>query len=182
MAKSLKTKIIFTALILFFTGTLLMAFMLNDQVKKRSLESVIDSSDAISSQMSYSVENFLAQYSKGIDALTDSDEIMDFTGPRGSLVSEAELTERLKSFLGVYSDAVAVYYALPSKHINIYPVSDLTGFDPTSRPWYEIAMAEPGKVQWSSPYIDEVNGNFMITASIAVEKNGTLMWLGLTSS
>ncbi|MFC5604687.1 methyl-accepting chemotaxis protein [Sporosarcina koreensis] len=175
MAKSLKTKIIFTALILFFAGISLMAFMLNGQVKKRSLESVIDSSDAISNQIGYSVENFLAQYSKGIDALTDSDEIMKFTGPRGSVVSEAELIQRLKSFLDVYSDAVAVYYAQPSKHINIYPVSDLTGFDPTSRPWYENATAEPGKVQWSSPYVDEVSGDFMITASIAIEKNGTLV-------
>ncbi|WP_224654236.1 hypothetical protein, partial [Escherichia coli] len=91
---------------------------LNGQVKKRSLESVIDSSAAISSQMGYSVENFLAQYSKGIDALTDSDEIMNFTGPGGSSVCEAELVQRLKNFLEVYSDAVAVYYALPSKHIN----------------------------------------------------------------
>ncbi|GEN82990.1 methyl-accepting chemotaxis protein McpC [Sporosarcina luteola] len=174
MAKSLKTKIIFAALILFFAGILLMAFMLNGQVKKRSLESVIDSSDAISNQMVYSLENFLAQYSKGIDALTDSDEIMNFTGPRGSLVSEPELVQRLEKFLDVYTDAVAVYYAQPSKQTVIYPVSDLSGFDPTSRPWYENATAEPGKVQWSSPYIDEVSGDFMITASIAVEKNGTL--------
>ncbi|WP_262173756.1 methyl-accepting chemotaxis protein [Saccharococcus sp. Marseille-Q5394] len=175
MAKSLKTKIIFAALILFFVGTVLMAFMLNGQVKKRSLESVIDSSDAISNQIGHAVENFLAQYSKGIDSLTDSDEIMDFTGPRGSIVSEAELVQRLESFLEVYSDAVAVYYAQPSKHTVIYPVSDLSGFDPTSRPWYEIAIGEPGKVQWSSPYIDEVSGNFMITASIAVEKNGRVV-------
>lgn len=175
MAKSLKMKIIFTALILFLAGTLLMAYMLNGQVKKRSLESVVDSSDAISNQMGHSVENFLAQYSKGIDSLTDSNEIMNFTGLQDSSIREAQLINRLKAFLDVYSDAVAVYYAQPSKQTVIYPVSDLTGFDPTSRAWYEIATAEPGKVKWSSPYIDEVSGNFMITASIAVEKNGTLV-------
>ncbi|WP_252502393.1 methyl-accepting chemotaxis protein [Sporosarcina sp. Marseille-Q4943] len=175
MAKSLKTKIIFTALILFFVGTVLMAFMLNGQVKKRSLESVIDSSDAISNQIGLTVENFLAQYSKGIDALTDSDEIIDFTGTSGSSVNEAELLKRLKNFLEVYSDATAAYYALPSKETFIYPVADLTGFDPTGREWYQNATAVPDSIQWSSPYIDEVSGNFMITASIAVKKNGTLL-------
>jgi methyl-accepting chemotaxis protein len=175
MAKSLKIKIILTALILFFAGTLLMAYMLNGQVKKRSLENVVDSSDAISNQMGHAVENFLAQYSKGIDSLTDTTELMNYIGPNGSSVSDAQLTNRLKDFLEVYSDATAVFYAQPSKHTVIYPVSDMSDFDPTNRPWYEIAIAEPGKVQWSSPYIDSVNGTFMITASIAMEKNGTLV-------
>ncbi|WP_432357524.1 methyl-accepting chemotaxis protein [Sporosarcina sp. UB5] len=175
MVKSLKTKIIFTSLILFFAGTILMAYMLNSQVKKRSLENVIDSSAAISNQMGLTVENFLAQFSTGIDSLTDSNEIINFTGTESSNVSEAQLLKRLKDFLAVYSDATAVYYALPSKHLVIYPVADLTGFDPTSRTWYQNAIEQSDSVQWSSPYIDEVSGNFMITASIAVKKNGTVV-------
>lgn len=152
-----------------------MAYMLNSQVKKRSLDSVIDSSEAISNQISHAVENYMEQYSKGIDALTYSDELLDFTGPRGSSVSEAQLTKRLKEFTEVYSDAVGVYYAQPSKQIVIYPVADLSDFDPTSRSWYQNAMGEPGSVHWSSPFVDVVTGNFVISASKAVERNGKVV-------
>lgn len=174
MAKSLKTKIISAAIVLFLLGILLMAYMLNDQVKKRSLENVIDSSAGLSDQMAISVENFLGQYGKGLDLLGSTESISAFTGPDGKEGSEKVLLGKLEEFLSKYPDASSVYYALPSKYTGIFPVVDLTGFDPTSREWYTLASENPDKVQWSKPYVDEATGKFVITASKAVVVDGKL--------
>ncbi|WP_432354612.1 methyl-accepting chemotaxis protein [Sporosarcina sp. A2] len=174
MTKSLKTKIISAVIVLFLIGILLMAYMLNGQVKKRSLENIIDSSTGLSDEMAISVENFLGQYDKGLDLLGTTETLSAFTGPDGKEVSERVLIAKLEEFLSKYTDASSVYYALPSKYTGIYPVVDLTGFDPTGREWYQAASENPDKVQWSTPYVDEATGNFVITASKAVLVNGKL--------
>ena len=174
MTKSLKTKIISAAIVLFLIGILLMAYMLNGQVKKRSLENVIASSTGLSDQMAISVENFLGQYGKGLDLLGTTETLSAFTGPDGKEITEQQLISKLEEFLSKYPDASSVYYALPSKYTGISPVVDLTGFDPTSREWYQLASENPDKVQWSKPYVDEATGNFVITASKAVMTDGKL--------
>ncbi|GKV67529.1 methyl-accepting chemotaxis protein McpC [Sporosarcina sp. NCCP-2716] len=168
MAKSLKTKIIAAALVLFTIGIVLMAYMLNDQVKKRSIENVIEAGAPLANQMAVSSENFLSQYEMGIKLLSNDKIIGGYTGPDGKDVTEADLSGKLKEFLDAYPNASSVYYALPSKHVTISPHVDLTGFDPTSREWYQKAMDGPGKVHWSAPYVDEATGNYVITASRAV--------------
>ncbi|MDW0111466.1 methyl-accepting chemotaxis protein [Sporosarcina aquimarina] len=172
MTKSLKTKIISATIVLFLIGILLMAYMLNGQVKKRSLERVIDSSEALSDEMGISVENFLNQYGKGIQLLSSSDTLSNFTGPEGKEVPEKELLSKMEEFLSVYPDASSAYYALPSKYVGISPTVDLTGFDPTTREWYQNALSNPDKIQWSTPYVDEATGNYVITASLAVSADG----------
>lgn len=174
MTTSLKTKIISAALALFLVGVLLMAFMLNGMIKLRSVERVISSSEGTTDQMSDSVENFLTQYSKGLTFLAESKEIADFTITNESAAAEALLQKQLELFLGTYDDAVAVYFSAPSKHTVQFPKGDTTSFDPTERPWYQLAAASPGKIQWSPPYPDEATGNLMTTASLAVENNGKL--------
>ncbi|MCM3756445.1 methyl-accepting chemotaxis protein [Sporosarcina aquimarina] len=174
MTKSLKTKIISVTLVLFLVGVLLMAYMLNGMIKIRSVERVISSSEGTTDQMSDSVENFLSQYSKGLSFLADSKEIADFTTTKESAPAEAQLQEQLEHFLSSYDDAVAVYFSAPSKHTVQFPKGDTTAFDPTERPWYQLAAESPGKIQWTPPYADEATGNLMTTASLAVETNGTL--------
>lgn len=174
MTKSLKTKIISAALALFLVGVLLMAFMLNGLIKNRSVERVISSSEGTTDQMSDSVENFLSQYSMGLTFLADSNEIAEFNKTNESAPAEALLQKQLEQFLSTYNDAVAVYFSTPSKHTVQFPKGDTTAFDPTERPWYQLAAASPGKITWSPPYPDEATGNLMTTASLAVEQSGTL--------
>ncbi|WOV85035.1 methyl-accepting chemotaxis protein [Sporosarcina jeotgali] len=172
MAKSLKTKIIAAALALFLVGIILMIYMVNDQVKKLSQERVIDSSESLAEQTAFTVDNFIDQYTKGITTIAKSETIANYTGKDGKVVTEAHLLDMLKDNLDTYSDAVALYYATPDKSTILYPEADLTGYDPTSREWYQKAIAAPGVVQWSAPYTDATSGNFMITGSYAIEENG----------
>ncbi|WP_052461812.1 methyl-accepting chemotaxis protein [Sporosarcina koreensis] len=167
MAKSLKTKIIAAAVVLFMLGMLLMAYMLNGQVKKRSIENVTDAGGPLSDQMAVSSENFLDQYEMGLKLLSNAKTVKEYTdGKEG--VSDDEVKVKLQEFMDAYPNASSVYYALPSKKVLISPHVDLTGFDPTGRDWYQRALDGPGKVYWSAPYVDEATGNPVITASRAV--------------
>ncbi|GKV67530.1 methyl-accepting chemotaxis protein McpC [Sporosarcina sp. NCCP-2716] len=172
MTRSLKTKIILLALLLFAIGIVLLSFMVNDRAKKLTLESVIDSSSTLAEQTSFSVYNFIDQYTKGIESVATSKTLEDFTGPDGKDVSEADLLAALKQSQSIYKDAVSVYYALPNKYAISYPEDDWSDFDPASREWYQAAAAEPGVVHWSPPYPDATSGNYMITGSIATENGG----------
>ncbi len=174
MFKSLKSKIIFSALAFFLLGIALLAYMVNDQVQKKSLERIISTSEASAEQMESGVENFLDQYTRGMETLAKSDELTHYSGPDGKEITQAQIDKKLEDFLSVYSEAAVIYVGLPSKYTAQFPKDDLTGYDPTSRPWYQDAAAEPGIVEWSSPYADDTDGTLMVTASLAIENNGQI--------
>lgn len=175
MITSLKTKIVWAALALFTIGIVLMVFLVDSQVKKQSLERVVDSSNSLSEQTAFTVENYMAQYSKGLEALATSKELTEFTGPSGSTITEPELVQKLEETIDIYSDAIFVYYGMADKYTAIFPLDDMTGYDPTSRDWYITAAKTPGTVHWSTPYPDVETGDFVITGSYAIEKNGELL-------
>ena len=53
------------------------------------------------------------------------------------------------------------------------PHADLgADFDPTTREWYQNAIAHPDAVQWSKPYTDSATGELVIAVSKAVQSNG----------
>lgn len=170
--KSIKTKILLTVIALFLVGIALMIFMTNDKTKKESLDDVYESSTNILREASYSIENFLAQYGKGVELLSKEDSVTKFKGTADSQREERQLLSKLEEFLGIYGDASSAYYSLPSKKTIIYPVAELGDFDATTRSWYQLAEANPDKVQWSEPYVDVATGEFVITASKAVLLNG----------
>ncbi|WP_301107834.1 methyl-accepting chemotaxis protein [Sporosarcina sp.] len=172
MQKSLKTKIIGSAIILFTLGILLMIWMVNGQVKKISMQEVQNSSEALADQMTYTIENFIGQYTKGLQAIGQSYSVENFTGADGELVTEKQLTDKLVDNLDIFLDASSIYYTLPDK--NMYPPSTEEGYDPTERDWYKLAAEHVGETVWSPPYSDSTTGTYMITGSQAIVKNGQL--------
>ncbi|WP_153722614.1 methyl-accepting chemotaxis protein [Sporosarcina cascadiensis] len=172
MQKSLKTKIIGSAILLFAFGILLMVYMVNDQVKKINQQEVQESSEALADQMTYTVENFIGQYTKGLQAIGESYSVENFTGADGELVTEKQLTDKLMDYLEIYPDASTIYYTLPNK--TMYPGGYDASYDPTERDWYKHAFENAGNVIWSPPYPDSSTGAYMITGSQAIERNGKI--------
>lgn len=175
MKKSLKTKIIAVALALFAVGMVLLILMVDDQVKKISLHRVIDSSETLAEQTAFTVDNYLDKYTKGVIALSISNEVTQFKGPETGDITEKEILDKLQATLNVYPEATYIYYGMPDKYTAMYPEDELEGYDPTSRDWYINAAAKPGVVQWSDPYPDIDTGVFVVTGSYAVEENGSLV-------
>ncbi|WP_281533172.1 methyl-accepting chemotaxis protein, partial [Anaerocolumna aminovalerica] len=88
---------------------------------------------------------------------------------------EDNLLKTLEQVKEQDSDILAVYYSTPDKRTIIYPAADLTGFDPTTRPWYMAAVDNKEKAVWSEPYIDETSKDMTITVSRAMVENDTII-------
>lgn len=175
MLRSIKTKIILTAIVLFILGILLMTWMTIGIAKQRSTENAVDSSNAIIDEMSFGVYHFMDKYEKGLALLATTNTVTGFTGENGKNVSVMALEERFNQFLSMYPSADSVYYSLTSKYTVMKPNTDLTDYDPTTRNWYKLALENPDGVQWTEPYQDSTSGQFVITASKAILIDGTFV-------
>lgn len=163
--KSIKTKIIATVTVLFVIGITIMTTISSLQVKDRTQDTVIQSSEALVGGMSNIAENFLGQYGKGIEFLSTAKSLQSST----SNEAFQHFNEEMQPFLAIYPDVSSVYFALPDKSVMIYPNTDLgESFDPTTREWYERAANVLVEVAWSKPYVDAATGEWVITASKAV--------------
>ncbi len=49
---------------------------------------------------------------------------------------------------------------------------DEGGYDPRVRPWYKKAMANPGKIVYTDPYIDANTGDIIVTIAKSFDVNG----------
>ena len=166
-------------MVLFLIGIAVMTAISSTQVTTRTEESVEASSIALVNEMGFAIENFLGQYEKGIAQMSTSPTITGFSNSdEGSETasSVSSLETEFENFLNLYEDSSSVYYSLPNKQTTIIPSADLgSDFDPTTREWYTLATGTPDAVQWTSPYIDLSTGDFVVTASKAVQSNGKLV-------
>lgn len=177
MYKSIKTKIILIVMILFVIGVSTMSVISIMQMKNKTEESVVAQSTVFVNQMSVSINNYLEQYEKGIDQLSNSrtfDGFMEVDNPENDTIQVLE--NEFSQFLNTYSDAAFIYFALPTKEMIHIPYVDLgSDFDPTSRGWYKGAASNPDSVFWTNPYIDAATGDYAITAAKAVQRDGKLV-------
>ncbi|WP_186669190.1 methyl-accepting chemotaxis protein [Sporosarcina sp. BP05] len=179
MFKSIKTKIIMTVMVLFLVGIATMTFISSTQVKNTTAKSATESSAALINEISFAMENFLGQYGKGVGHLSTTRTVTDFELPsqdNPTINSIPALEMEFENFLSVYEDVTSVYLTLPTKDIFIMPHADLgADFDPTTREWYQNAVAHPDAVQWSKPYTDSATGELVIAVSKAVHSNGKII-------
>ncbi len=178
MFASIRTRIIVTVIILFLIGIAAMTAISSIHVKTKTEEGLIDQSVVFIDELGFTITNFLGQYEKGIYQLINSRSLTEFLAERSVDETAAQVTldSDLTAFLEVYEDVSSVYFALPDKHLTILPSVDLgADFDATSREWYKQAVENPDAIQWTSPYIDGATGEFVITATQAVQLDGQLV-------
>lgn len=172
MFRSIKTKILLTVMVLFLIGISIMTFISSSDVKSKTEENVLEASGAHINELGSSIENYLTQFEKGLAQQSLSPTLMEFTSETPLTSLEAELDY----FLELREDTSSIYFSLPNKETIIRPKVDLgSNTDPTTREWYVDAIASPEEVIWSKPYIDQATGDFVVTASKAVHKNGQLV-------
>ncbi len=179
MFKSIKTKIIMTVMVLFLFGISIMTAISSTQVKNRTEENVVASSGSLINEMGFAIENYLGQYEKGLAQLSTSPFVTDFSIAKGDEATNdslPRLNKAFENFIGLYEDSSGIYFSLPTKETFIMPNTDLgADFDPTTREWYSQAVSNPNSVQWTKPYIDQATGEFVISASKAVQSGGKLV-------
>jgi len=74
------------------------------------------------------------------------------------------------SVIKSYPDVMYVYVGLKDKRMYLIPEEELPeGYDPTSRPWYQDAVANAGKVIITEPYPDASTGKLVVTVAKTVQ-------------
>lgn len=170
MFKSMKTKILLPLMLLFLAGIAVMTFMSSSNVKTKTEESVLRSSETLVNELGTSVENYLMQSENGLAQLSISPSLVNFKPGD----SKRAIHDEMNYFLQLRENVSSIYFALPTKEVVARPSEDFR-LDPTERAWYQEAVADPDVVRWSKPYLDENEEHFVITLSKAIQKNGDLV-------
>ena len=177
MFKSIKTKIIFTVILLFLFSITSMTIATSMRVQSETENNLIDQSVGLINEMENSIESFLHQHEKSLIQLSYSHAALNYSVSGKDVDnSNAALQTDFLDFLNLYEDTSLLYFALPTKQMPTVPQVDLgDDYDPTSFEWYQESAANPDQVYWTEPHIDRATGEYTISAMKAVQNNGTLI-------
>ncbi|HEY9576605.1 MAG TPA: methyl-accepting chemotaxis protein [Pseudobacillus sp.] len=179
MFRSIKTKIISTILGIFGLVIAIMMIVSGLQIKQKTEANVVAQTKIMIEEMSSSFQLFLGQYERSMNQMADLEMVKRFTDinnvtdPVKQQQLEKEFEQEFKKYTDSYKEASYIYIGYPNKRIKTYPFLEVEeDYDATVRPWYKASLKEPDKVQWSKPYVDAFTGEYVITASKAITKNG----------
>lgn len=182
MFKSIKTKIIGTVLLLIIVSVAVIIVISGDQVKKKTEANLIEQSEGLVTELGHSIQYFLGQYERSLYQISNTQAVRDYaiihkeTDPVQKKALVKDLEEAFKGYLSIYGESSSIFItSTDTKETKISPEVDLTGFDPTTRQWYEQAAKKTTMVTWTNPYIDKATGEFVITASKAVIESGSVV-------
>ncbi|GAA0719568.1 methyl-accepting chemotaxis protein [Clostridium malenominatum] len=120
------------------------------------------------------LSNYFERFESQLNMLSQN---IDFTNIEEKPDSASSLDHLLENAGKSNEDIItSVYYGTISKKFFEYPKTDLNRqFDPTTRPWYNDAIKNSGKITYCDPYKDVLTGKLVITISKTVELNGKLV-------
>lgn len=112
--------------------------------------------------------HFIEQHSKLIDLLSKDANVM------GVYKNECQEDVRMKklfySVVKSHPNVMYVYVGLKDKRMYLVPEETLPeGYDPTSRPWYQAAVAKPGQIIITEPYANASTGKLVVTIAKTIQ-------------
>lgn len=131
--------------------------ILKENLKGSTLETVIQTKQAI--------ENYVTAFEQSAAQMAKDPNVQQIATHPEYL---AWMMESFKAYTESHSDVQAIYIGTKEKKMLIYPEQELpAGYDPTSRPWYKIAM-EKNEVSWTEAYLDALTKQAIISVAIPV--------------
>lgn len=118
------------------------------------------------------IEPYLHEMERQFTLIYDQVKVDDISGPR--LNNAETYLKEWRLYKGVMADLIYIYVGTAERQMLIYPEwrAD-AGFDPRVRPWYQLASQHLGKMVWTEPYYDYINGNLVIALARAItDKEG----------
>lgn len=112
--------------------------------------------------------NFIEQHSKLIDLLSKDANVMGVY--KNEYQEDVWMKKLFYSVVKSYPDVMYVYVRLKDKRMYLVPEETLPeGYDPTSRPWYQAAVAKPGQIIITEPYADASTGKLVVTIAKTIQ-------------
>ncbi|MCX7904898.1 MAG: cache domain-containing protein, partial [Caloramator sp.] len=164
MNKSIKNKLISLFILTAFVPTLII-FVFNIYFGKRLLEDKIaEQTYQIAIEKASYVDAFIQKVFDQVESLSKNPTTIDF------------VVEKLKQDLSTIKegnpDLLYIYIGTDDNQMFIYPRVNLPkDYKPTLRPWYQEALASPGKTIVTSPYQDATDGTWIVTAVKQINLN-----------
>jgi len=89
--------------------------------------------------------SFIEQHTKLIELLSKDANVMGVY--KNEYQEDVWMKKLFDSVIKSYPDVMNVYVGLKDKRMYLVPEQELPeGYDPTSRPWYQAAVAKPGQI------------------------------------
>jgi methyl-accepting chemotaxis protein len=134
--------------------------ILKDNLKGSTLETI--------NQTKQSIENYVTSFEQSAIQMSQDPNVQQINAHPEYL---PWMTGGFKAFIESHKDVQAVYIGTKDKKMLIYPQQDLPAdFDPTSRPWYKLAV-EKNEVVWTEAYIDTSTKNPVISVAIPIKNS-----------
>ena len=170
-----KTKISVIMIAAIIIPVIALGFLSYNKTNSTLEEKLEQSSNAMLSQINGSIGEFLNGFESSIEAVSQSRSIIELADNRQ--VENPGVQEYAGDTLLKIAEAdeniLSAYLGTADKRTYIYPQSNLPeGYDPTSRPWYGLALENSGKPVWTNPYEDANTGGMVLTVCKTVEDAG----------
>lgn len=189
MFKHLNAKLItvFTLLIVLILGAVSSATYV---ISKKQIEEEAKSRATVSVEhIKETVEQYLSNSKINVNRYSNSNLVQLFLheeklgdGIKNKQgVTWTEVDQDFQDYLKEYPNVAAIYIASnATKKMYTTPHLDLpSDFDPTTRPWYQAAMANIDKVNYTQPYIDATTGEYVVTVTKAIVDKNTNQPIGV---
>lgn len=177
MKSSIRWRIISIVVLIVIVGIGSLASVSSMMIKDKTVEAVVGQSEAVVKQVSQTMNSFLQGYEQSLQNMALSDDAKTFAQADRTFNEEADnhYRKQLSNFIASFPEASSIYFA-DENMITIEPHFDgIQDIDATTRSWYIKSMNNPGKVQWTSPYIDKATGNSTITGSVTVQDGNNII-------
>ncbi len=161
--KTLQRQILIPFLTLIVTSILILSYVTYTSTVNIVTNELTDNMQGKMNSMNNSFELFFKNNEKILNRFAENEEVQNYQG-KEKLLFEAfgETAEADESIANLY-------LGTRDKKMIIYPSTELPGdYDPTGRPWYVDAVANPDKVIWTDPYIDTATNVAIVSAAKAV--------------
>ncbi|MCB2289564.1 methyl-accepting chemotaxis protein [Clostridium sp. CS001] len=134
--------------------------ILKENLKVSTLETI--------NQTKQSIENYVTAFEQSTIQMSQDPNVQQVSNHPEYL---PWMMSGFKAFIESHKDVQAVYLGTKDKKMLIYPQQDLpSDFDPTSRPWYKLAV-EKNEVVWTEAYIDTATGKPVISVAVPVKNS-----------
>ncbi len=96
--------------------------------------------------------------------------------PDGSFTDVRRVDDRIRiKHIEAVPQRVVTIHSILENGETVDEAADPTdAYDPRLRPWYSQALADPGELTWTDPYVFFTSGQIGVTVAQAVEKNGEI--------
>lgn len=161
---NLLTKMFVAVLLIVFIGGATLMFSSYKYTSNILSEELHNSAATISWDANTLVNMYIKNLEDQINVLVQSESFEN--------TNEREIENLLHSFIETTEGIETVYMGVEEdKQFLLHPFpegADLSGFDPTSRPWYQEAAAKKGNIIWTEPYFNDTTQQMNVSLAKAI--------------